>query len=324
MSSLVRKLLFLLLPLLTVSHLSFSKEGSSLRKLLNRVHVSTSIGYGLTNYCHQVGSISANDVIFFKEGDQFYIHNPKEKGIVYLVQWFDDSYVRMKSYTDLTKIPADKRAIGKIKLKGTGSTLPLSLSTYVDLWKKFRVGVGGTLFIDRIDRLETEEEAHQGLSPYTFSPKNRYRLRPFGILGYKFIENTTLSVLLDVNIGLDFIYASLSERALDYFRAGTQSVGLTMEGHISEYFRIFGRTSYEVRSTMDRFEIKNQAYPTIAILQQTSFLFQVGVSFNCPEIPRCPVSCCRIERKHKHKGESYRGVSMFTGKDSRKRKLFEK
>ncbi len=61
----------------------------------------------------------------------------------------------------------------------------------------------------------------------------------------------------------------------------------------------------------------------VLFTQQAVYL-QLGLSLRCPEIPRCPIKSCDVEVKHKHRGKSYRGVSMFTGKDSKGERLYEK
>jgi hypothetical protein len=88
---------------------------------------------------------SKKQLLYATEGDKFYI-STGESGVVYLIQWFDSSYVRMRSYTDLKNSPDDKktddkRATAWVNFKGKGSTLPISLSGYVDLWGKIRVGL---------------------------------------------------------------------------------------------------------------------------------------------------------------------------------------
>jgi len=319
MHSFARKSLFFCLTLL-VSHTAFAKKRPSFRTLLNKIHFTASIGYGGTWYSHKAFHPSSTgpseEVIVFREGDQFYLH-AGDPGIVYLIRWFDGVYIHMDSYTDWD-LAELKKAKTNIKFEGQGTTIPISLGAHVDLWGKMRVGFGGTCFINKIEKLEPEK-ACADLGPYIPSQKTHYHLRPFALLGYKFIENSAFSVLLDTNFGLDYLYSCVESKFTDTFNLGAKSIGITLEGHISEYLRLFGRLSYE-RSDY----LKKLVDDRLAIMiERESILFQLGFSINYPEIPRCPLDGCEIERKHKHGGQSYRGVSIFTHRDAQGRRIYK-
>ncbi|HAN49790.1 MAG TPA: hypothetical protein DCQ08_02090, partial [Amoebophilaceae bacterium] len=199
--------------------------------MLNRVHTNVSVGYGCSWYSHQVvqesGDLGGASIVF-KEGDQFYI-NTGESGGVYLIQWFDGPYVRMNSYADLKNCPGHKKVLTHVKFKGIGSTLPISLSSHVDLWGKMRLGLGGALFINTLENLAHEEEnTDKKLGSYTPLRNRHCHVRPFAILGFKFVENSTLSVLLDTHLGFDFIYPSSEWKCIDYFDLGVQNIGITV------------------------------------------------------------------------------------------------
>ena len=317
MPSFARKLLLFCFTLL-VSHTAFSQKRPSFRRLLNRIHISASIGYGATQYSHQALHLDTDEAaIVFKEGDKFYLYSG-DPGVVYLIRWFDGAYIRMNSYTDW-KLADIEKGKNQVKFEGKGSTLPISFSGHVDLWEKMRLGLGGAFFINTLAKLEPEE-AYASLGSYVPSQKEHYHLRPFVILGYKFIENSTLSVLLDTNFGFDFMYSSADGRFTECFNEGAQNLGLTLEGNISEYFRLLGRLSYE-KSHLTNF-LNNKKIAVV--LEQARVLFQLGFSLNYPEIPRCPLAGCKIERKHKHGGEVYRGVSIFTNRDAQGRRIYKK
>lgn len=279
---------------------------------MNRVHINVSIGHGHSWYSHHVmhgpGGPKRSTVVF-RERDKFYI-NTGEQDVAYLIRWFDGVYIRMPSYTVSNEHSDAARAINRVKFQGRGSTIPISLSSHVDLWRKIRVGLGGTFFINTLEYLAPEEK-YQNLGVYTLSKKVHYHVRPFLILGFKVIDHSILSVLLDTNLGFDFLYAA-SDSSIEVDNAGMQSVGLTIERNISAYFRLFGRLSYEI-SESDEGHLNEMN--TVIVRSRTGVLLQLGFSFNCPEIPRCSLPGCRIEYKHKHCGKSYRGVSIFTGKD---------
>ncbi len=323
---LMSKLLFLCLSFFA-SHTSFAKEPFSFRKLLNHIHISVSTGYGKTAYCNQV---VGRDVVMFKDEGQFYIRYKAEghdepTEFVYLVRWFEGPYVLMKAPADPAGLPDKDKVTVRAKFTETGNTFPITLSGHVEVLRKMRIGLGGTLLINRLESLKfvkKDEDSKEDLGSYVPKSKQHYCVRPFVLLGYKFVETSALSLLLDLNLGVDFTYAKLSDPGyLDLTnRGGVQNIGLTLEGKVSEYCRMFGRISYEQKDVIDTLTRNKLA----VVLERSSMLFQLGMSFNCPEVPRCPLPDCKVEVKHNHGGKAYRGVSIFTGRSFQGRRLYKK
>lgn len=320
------KKLFLLSLTILLTHTTLAKTQSPFRTFLNHIHISFATGYGITYYTNQVNSSSG--CTMYREGSHLYIvhkatnHNQKT-GLVYQVRWFDGPYILMKSDTDTDLLPAKHTAVGGVKFTGQGKTIPLVLSGYLDTWGKLRLGIGGALFINTLESLQfqKQEKSKQDLGNYIPVHQTHYRVRPFGIVGYKFMENVYLSMLLDVNIGFDFAYAKLGDpKCIDRFLKGVYNIGLTLEKHISEYFRIHGRLFYERSDTIDALTKDKLG----VVLERSNISLQLGLSFNYAELPRCPVPNCKIELKHKHAGQHYRGVPIYRGKNLQGERLYKK
>ena len=341
MRSLTRKIFFLLLPLLSIKYTALSKEAFSWRQLFNRVHFNVSAGGGNNTYEHKIGTASkARAMLFCHKDGNFYILSPTEPDKAYHVHWYEAPYDEVNNvFGNLAQTSENSVAMSTINLTGEGRTCLLSVSCHTDLCRVLRLGVGSTVFRDRIKRLTPTNEGYEQFPPYIFKSENHYRLRPFTIIGFKLFENNTLSVLVTCNAGFDVIYSPSQKKFLEFFKGGTQSIGLTVERHISEYCSVFARGSYEYRDVLHKFckepdfDIKTSTSKqlkqhnekaTVVLLKLSSFLLQIGFSLNMPEIPICSVIGCNVERKHKHEGKTYRGASIFKGKDARKRSLFNK
>ena len=158
-------------------------------------------------------------------------------------------------------------------LQGKGLAMPIELSGHVDFWSKLRVGLGGALFINTIGKLKHKE--HSNATRFYISPQKRpYSLRPFFILGFKFIDNSILSALIDAHLGVEFMHAYTGSKA-HFTRRGAKNLGLTLERQISPYFRLFGRLSYDLADDKFRFEEK-----VISTSKCQSVLLQFGFSIN--------------------------------------------
>lgn len=224
---------------------------------------------------------------------------------------------RMQYYS-VTTHKDDPKATGLLtSLQGKGLVLPIAFSGHVDLGSKLRVGLGGALFINTIGKLKHKK--HRDLTEFYVPPQKRpYSLRPFFILGFKFIDNSILSALIDAHLGVEFMYAYTGSK-VDFTSRGAKNLGLTLEGHISPYFRLFGRLSYDLLD--DKFPVEEKVISTSGC---KSVLLQFGFSLNYPEFSRCPVTGCKIERNHKHAEEVYRGTSIFTSRDAQGRRIYKK
>lgn len=305
------------LLILSIHNTAFSKE-RSWRKLFNPVHLNLSIGYGITSYHNTIFGMH----MFEKEG-KHYLYSSAESNLVYLVRWFDNAYVLLKTYDDPAQLPGatHDEPITITTLKGTGATLPISLSGHVDIFKKFRIELGGSLFINKISTLKPDKD-HEHLGDYKAAKSTYYIIRPFTKLGFKLLENSAYTLLLDSHLGFDFTYGRLRDRRAINRSAFPPPVGLgiTVEKHIAEYFSVFSSLSYDISSFYKLFAQKQG----LVVLKQQGVWIQFGISLNCPEIPRCAVPHCDVEVKHRHGGKAYRGVSMFKGKNARGQRLYEK
>ena len=297
------KYLLCLVLVLSIHNVAFSKERFSFKKLLSQVHLNMSVGYGATFYHNSVFGMNV-----FEEEGKYYLYNPKEKNVVCLIRWFGDSPIFMKAYDSISKRPRDT-SNGETIVKGTGATFPISLSGHVDILKKFRLELGSTLFINKIKTLKPDKE-HEYLGDYNDPKGTHYVVRPLAMLGFKLLENSAYTLLLNTQIGFDFTYAKLSDSlAIHKSELPSVGIGITVEKHISEYFSAFGRLTYDTKIFWEKLGKLGGV-----LLKQKGVFLQLGVSLNCPEIPRCPVPHCEVQVQHRHGGKAYRGVSMFRGK----------
>jgi hypothetical protein len=278
------------------------------------------VGYGRTYYNNQTVNIAV-----FSKDNNLYLYNPAEKQIIYLVRWFGKPYVRMKAYEDPAEFEKftdkDQTELLYVSYDGFGNTLPITFSSHVDIFKKFRLELGSSLYINQIKTLKPDEK-HTDLPNYEDPKGMHYTIKFYVMPSFKLLENAAYTALINAQAGVSFSYGDLikDKQAIhNSIIPITIGLGFTLEKHISEYFSVFGRLLYENSVGNDRFNSKN----TI-LLDQKSLFLQIGITINCPELPRCPFPNCEVEVKHKHLDKPYRGVSMFTGKNSLGYRLYNK
>lgn len=312
-----------LLILLSTPNIIYAKSSFKIRKLLNPIHFNFAIGYGRTYYNNQTVKIA----VLEKDGNH-YLYTPSEGYVGYLVRWFGRSYVRMPLYENeetLNKLADNINQVHSIGFEGKGNTFPVTLSGHIDIFKKLRIEVGGNVCVHLIKTLQPNEKHKEDLGNYVDPIGMHYVLKAYLMPSVKLLENTTYTLLLNTQVSLNFTYGNIIKDAAAIHNSMLPipvGIGLTLEKHISEYFSVFGRLTYEHSNSVDKV-IPNNSEKIVNLNQQSVF-FQLGFTINCPETPRCPLPYCDIDVKHKHSNKAYRGVSMFTGKNDLGYRLYNK
>ncbi|MFN7094773.1 MAG: hypothetical protein ACK4M7_05350 [Burkholderiales bacterium] len=298
----------------TISSVSFAHQGPAWRNFINPFHVNFSLGGGVNFY----ENILAGMYIYEQDG-KYYLTTTGADSSVYLIRAVSQSYVRLKSYEDLTSLINPQQGNTKIIFKGAGSMLCVNLGIHRDLVKKLRIELGGSLMFNQIKNFKPNQE-HAYLGEYQDPLGKHYKIRPFAKLGFKLFENSAYTLLFNAQASYDFTYATLSDTVATHrslFPAA--GLGFTLEKHISEYFSAFAHIMYDTGNFVEQFVNKRGG-----ALRYQGIYLQVGYSLNYPEIPRCPIKTCSVEVKHKHGNKPYRGVSLFTGKNGQDKRLYEK
>jgi len=311
-----------LLILLSIPSISYGKSPSKLRKFLNPIHFSFSMGYGRTYYNNQ----TVNIAVYERDGN-LYLYNPSDNQVSYLIRWFGNSYVRMKAYEDPDFLEllsnANNNLPRYVTFDGFGNTLPFTFSGHIDILRKFRLELGGALYLNFIKTLRPDDK-HKDLIDYNDPKGLHYTVKIYVMPSFKLLENSAYTLLINAQAGFNFSYGNVIKdvgaihNMLFPVPAG---IGITLEKHISEYFSVFGRILYEHHTANDRFGATSS---NGLLLSQQSVFLQIGLTINCPEIPICPYPDCNVAVKHKHLDTPYRGVSMFKGKNSLGYRLYDK
>ncbi|MCG8340615.1 MAG: hypothetical protein MI674_05100 [Cytophagales bacterium] len=302
MRSLGKRLLCILLLLLT-NNLCFASGKPTLRRILNNIHVDIGGGHGLSFYQNKVQKMEV-----LKREDRFFLINPAEPEVAYIINWFKDPNTTVENFSDSGIGGVRSNPQEEVVFKGTGRTTPITLSLYTEIKKRFRLGGGIGVSVNTISTLRPNAEQEK-LGNYNTSQQTTYYKSYFGMMGFKIINKPAYAILADVRMGEHFSFSKLPNKKFTGRRI-FYNAGITVEKNISEYFRLFWRTSYEYQYFTD--EITKGR--TI-LFERSDVYLQFGISLNWPELPRCKIRNCKIEIKHNHRGKSYRGVSMLKGKD---------
>ena len=313
MLSNLKRFTFPLFIVLFIASPAFAQGPFTLRKFLNYIHMNLSVGGGMTSYKSKIEDLK----VLNKDGHFYFINKDDE---VYQANWFSDTYTQIIGF----EVQDDDNITNLDQLivfKGKGINIPIAISFYSDIKKRLRLGVGMQLDINMIQTFHPHapilgDSTISFLGDYHLAKKTSYYFKPFGMVGFKVIDTPTYSLLADTHIGFALSYPTMILLKKKYYEATPfYNLGITLEKHISEYFRLIGRVSYELKMFIDNFE--KTPFEEIIFHERPALFAKVGISFNVPEIPKCRIKDCDIEIKHRHGGKAFRGLSMFKGKDAK-------
>lgn len=275
---------------------------SFIRKVLSRVNIGISTGYGYSLYRQNLEGYSVfnrNETFHLVPGSEINYGrvNPNYQN------WISEPYYR----SDVIPKEGDRAVTGdtaSLGLRGAGSHLPFHLNLSVNLLDRFKIGGGVAAEVYSIGDLRFSgwEEAP---APYNSGVNSALMLRYYGSFAARVSRWYFWDFSPELQAGKkNFLTGFDKEFLADGFY---YNGGLLIERHFSEYFRFTLRPSAEWSSyKMDLPEI-NQELTT----NTPSFYLQAGISFNYPKLPRCPINQCHAQLEHVHNGKEYRGQPIY-------------
>ena len=193
---------------------------------------------------------------------------------------------------------------GEVVYKAYAYNLPIQFSLVYNFQERFRIGLGAELVHHRLKYLNPNsvyepelESTHPEVSTWLF--------RYYGILGAELWSRGGFTYVADLQIGATSLGSDFNKTAVKpstFF-----SFGLPIEREFSEYFRIFLRPSFDVKSY-------TVSYPGISEelkVVQNGFNFSFGVKIRIPEIKRCSTYHCKTQIKHQHGKKMFRGQPIY-------------
>jgi len=295
---------------------TFSKP---IRRFLHPIHFNFSLGYGHSQYSNK----PVNLYVLFID-NAYYLYTPSERQGAYLIRWYGKNYVYTKLYEDLSTIvssfpPKEKSLL----FTGRNNFLPLRFSMHMEFLKRFRIELGTDLYLNFIKKLTSDSDREE-VKNLILQDGMHYTVKINLTSGFKLFENDIFAILLNTQLGMNFYYGNPlydSQAAYNFMLPFPVGLGLTFEKHISEYASLFARLLYEQSSKVQLFSNSNN---NLLIMEAKEISLCLGISLNCPEIPRCKLPKCKIRQKHTHAHKPYRGASLFTGKNYQGYTLYKK
>ena len=266
------------------------RGGSIFRALLSKVHIGLSTGYGQTYFSHELEGYG----ILQKPDSVPKIFNPSQVTAGYS-NWFNRATPSTNSVTPGTfLVNSDTATIG---FKSKAFSIPLKATLHVE-FDRYRIGGGYSIEYMHIGNFKPISYTDQ-ISSFAPEESTLFLKKYFFMLGGMVYRYYEYALVIDANIG-GYNLGKHFDKSM--IKKGVYlNFGATVERELSEYFRLFVRPSFELKSY--KLNIPESGSITH---QFNAFYVNVGLTYRFPELRRCPFKQCRTQINHAHGNREYR------------------
>jgi hypothetical protein len=274
-----------------LEHFYIQRKKSGLRTLFSKLYFSISTGYGNTYFRHKLDGFgiaqaaNAPPVIF----------DNNNAGVRYS-NWTNNVVA------STTALPAGAFMVSsdtaEIGFSSKAFTIPLKATVHVE-FDRYRIGGGYSMDYTRIGNFEPTNYASD-IQPYSIESRNMFIKHYFGMLGVMVYRYDQYALVVDANIGGYSLGKDFAKNLMK--KSIYLNLGVTAEREFSEYFRVFVRPSYEIKS------YKLTIPETTQTLQHklNGFFVNFGFTYRLPELRRCFLKTCHAQINHAHGNREYR------------------
>lgn len=274
-----------------LEHFYIQRQKSGLRALLSKLHFSFSTGYATTPFRHDLEDFG---IIQQSSGQPLIFDS-------------DNSSVRYRNWTsDVTPstapvsggsfmVSSDTTDLG---FRSNTFSIPLKASVHIE-FDRYRIGGGYSIDYTRMGEFKATNYSSE-INPYALDRQSMFVKHYFGMIGAMVYRYYEYALVVDANIGG---YSLGSDFAKNLMKKSVYlNFGVRAEREFSEYFRLFIRPSYEIKS------YKLTVPETAQTLQHrlNGLYINIGFTYRLPELRKCFLRTCHAQINHAHGNREYR------------------
>jgi len=251
-----------------------------------------STGYGSTTFKHTLDGFG----IYQPASGDPIVFDPSQTTLGY-TNWFNqiDTVVLAMVPTDFV-VNSDTAEIG---FKSKSFNIPLRATVHVEFLNRYRIGIGYSFEFTKVGDFEPIKYG-KDIHSYSSDVSSFFLKKYFLMLGASVYRYDYYLLTLDANIGgyglgKDFDKSQITKGM--FF-----NLGATVEREMSEYFRLFVRPSYDIKS----YELNVPETGQSIQHKFNAFYFNIGLSYRFPELKRCFQKQCKAQINHAHGNKEYR------------------
>jgi len=269
------------------------REGTGFfRRVFSKVTFGFSTGYGSMAFKHDLGGYgiiqnggNARPVIFASSNT----------GATY-GNWVNEFTTSSTSaQPGAFTVNSDTASIG---FKSKSFNIPLRATLHVD-FDKVRIGGGFSFEYTHVGDFKA---THYGdrINSFNTDFSSFFLKKYFAIIGGTVYRYNEYLVVVDANLGGYSLGQQFDKSQIQ--KGMFINLGVSLERELSEYFRLFVRPSYEIKSY-------KLGYPESSLSvthNLNAFYVNVGATYRIPELRRCFLKTCKAQMNHAHGNREYR------------------
>ncbi len=274
-----------------LEHFYIKRQKSGLRSLFSKVYIGLSTGYGSTPFRHRLNGFG-----IVQQTDSLPLIFDKDNLGVRYSNWTNNVQGSNNPLAPGSFMVSSDTA--KIGFRNKTLNIPLKGTLHV-VFDRYRIGGGYSIEYTILGRF-TPTSYTSNISDYSLQKSSIFLKHYFGMIGAMVYRYNDYALVVDANIGGYRLGKSFAKALMK--KSIYVNLGVTAEREFSEYFRVFIRPSYEIKS------YKLTIPETTQTLKHRidGFYVNLGVTYRLPELRRCFLKSCHAQINHAHGNREYR------------------
>jgi hypothetical protein len=267
------------------------RQKNGLRMILSKLYFGFSTGYGSTSFSHHLDGFGIAQPV--GGAPRIFDHNNLATRYT---NWTNNVVA------DTDPLPAGAFTVNSdsadIGFRSKSLIIPFKGTVHVE-FNRFRLGGGYSIDYMRAGTFEPTHYSSD-IAGFKLDKSSFFVKHYFGMIGASVYRYDDYVLAVDANVGG---YSLGSDFAKNLMKKSIYvNVGVSAERQFSEYFRVFIRPSYEIKS------YKLSIPETTQTLSHTlnGFYVNVCITYRLPELRRCILKSCHAQINHVHGNREYR------------------
>lgn len=260
---------------------------SGFRRVLSKLTFGLSTGVGLTTFKHEF------------EGFQL-VQNPGAAPMIFTAgstngytNWFNEAVSGPLSVNGPTFSSTER-----IGFKSKSFNIPLRATLHVEI-DRYRIGGGYSFEFTSVGAFKPLTHADE-INNFDPGFSSFFLKKYFGSFGASVYRYEDYLLVADLNIGGYKLGKKFDNSLIN--KGLFFNLGVSIEREMSEYFRLFVRPSYDIKS----FDFGIPETTNSVAHHFNAFYVNVGATYRIPELRRCFIKQCNSQINHAHGNREYR------------------
>lgn len=268
------------------------KKGNGvLRKILSKVTFGLSTGYGSTTFKHELDGFG----ILQNPDSVPKLFQPASVASGYS-NWFNAATPSGNTtQTGAFRVNSDTATIG---FKSKSFNIPIRATLHIE-FDRYRIGGGYSYEFTRVGDFKPLSYSDR-ISNFSPDFSSFFLKKYFASIGGSVYRYYEYLLIVDANIGGYKLGKNFDAGSIK--KGVFINLGVTVEREMSEYFKLFVRPSYEIKSYKLNFPESGQSITH----KFNAFYLNVGATYRIPELRRCFLKSCKAQMNHAHGNREYR------------------